>query len=348
MTVATPLPLADPTANVTEKVQAVLDQKADIDAWVGTAAAREAGITNVYLVGCGGSLFNFTPLHYFLDTHAGVPVFLINAAEFSNRKPSQLGPGSVVIASSTRGNTPETAEAAAFAASMGAAVIAVTQNAESIVGEAASAAPGGTVVVHDGPEAKAVAQALLGFALASATGSASTFESELAALTTFGDVVTATVEEIASLTDRLATEQARNKEGLYIVGAGSQTGAASTLAMCYLQEMQWLPASAFDAGDYLHGAMEVVVKGTPVVVFIDETAVRPLAERVASFVDRFSGNGYVYDSSAFSFPGVDASARPFVSSWIFHAAVVGRIAQYFESNTGQPLTTRRYMWKEQY
>ena len=346
MTAATALPLAEPTANVGRKVQAVLDQKADIDSWVAQVAAT--GIKNVYLVGCGGSLFNFSPLQYFLDTEAGVPVFLVNAAEFTNRRPTQLGVGSIVVASSTRGNTPETAAAAEFAAAQGASVIAITQGAESVVALAATAAPKGHVILHDGAEAKAVAQALLGFAIAGATTSGSGYSEELAALTSFDSILESVNEQAAGLFKKLASEQAKNTTGIYVVGAGAQTGAASTLAMCYLQEMQWLPAAAFDAGDYLHGAMEVVVPGTPVVIFVDETRTRPMAERVKSFVDRFSGNGYVIDSKDFTLPGIAESVRPFISSWLFHATVTGRIAQYFEAYTGQPLTTRRYMWKEQY
>ncbi|MHB0927376.1 MAG: SIS domain-containing protein [Candidatus Nanopelagicales bacterium] len=348
MTQATVLPLAKPTENVSTKVRAVFEQKTAIDAWVAGVAARPMGITNIYLVGCGGSLFNFSPLQYFLDTQAGVPVFQINAAELTSRQPSQLAAGSLVIASSTRGNTPETAAAATFAAKRGAAVVCVTQDADSIVAQAANEAPNGLLVLHEGAEAKAVAQALLGFAIATATGSTESFEGELMALRQFPEVIASALQESEEIFERLGREQAQNKSGIWVVGAGAQTGAASTLAMCYLQEMQWLTAAAFDAGDYLHGAMEVVTEGTPVVIFVDETSARPLAERVERFVAKWSGNGYVVDTARLSLAGISTQARPFITSWLFHAAFTGRIAQHFEANTGQPLTTRRYMWKVEY
>lgn len=342
MSLETALPLKPPTEDVAGKIQSVLDLSPDINAWVHAAASRDSGITNVYLVGCGGSLFNFSPLQYFLETEANVPVFLINAAEFTYRQPTQLGAGSLVIASSTRGNTPETAKAAELAVARGAAVVAITQGPESIVAQAAP-----TVFLHDGAEAKGALQALLGFAIARELGSSSTFDEEEAALRQYADIITSALEETAPLFDRIAAEQ-HATTGIYVVASGPNTGAAQTLAMCYLQEMQWLQASAFDAGEFLHGAMEIVVEDTPVVVFVGEDATRPMAERIRAFVERFSTKGYFVDTADLSLAGVPASVRPFVSSWLFHAAFTGRIAQYFEAYTGQPLTTRRYMWKVEY
>lgn len=342
MSLETALPLQAPTENVAGKIQSVLDLRPQIEAFVQAAAAREAGITNVYLVGCGGSLFNFSPLQYFLETEADVPVFLINAAEFTYRQPTQLGAGSLVIASSTRGNTPETAKAAEFAVSRGAAVVAITQGPESIVAQASP-----TVLIHDGAEAKAALQALLGFAIARGLGSSTTYAEEEQALGQYAEIITSALEETAPLFNRIAEEQ-HATTGIYVVASGPNTGAAETLAMCYLQEMQWLQASAFDAGEFLHGAMEIVVEDTPVIVFLGEDATRPMAQRIQAFVERFSTKGYFVDTATLSLAGVPASVRPFVSSWLFHAAFTGRIAQYFEAYTGQPLTTRRYMWKVEY
>lgn len=342
MSLETALPLKPPTEDVAGKIQSVLDLRPAIDDWVHAAASREAGIKNVYLVGCGGSLFNFSPLQYFLETEADVPVFLVNAAEFTYRQPTQLGAGSLVIASSTRGNTPETAKAAEFAASRGAAVVAITQGPESIVAQAAPA-----VFLHDGAEAKGALQALLGFAIARELGSSSTFDAEESALRQYADIIASALDETAHLFDRIAAEQ-HGTTGIYVVASGPNTGAAQTLAMCYLQEMQWLPASAFDAGEFLHGAMEIVVDDTPVIVFIGEDATRPMGERIQAFLERFTTKGYVIDTAGLSLAGVPTSVRPFVSSWLFHSAFTGRLAQYFEAYTGQPLTTRRYMWKVEY
>ena len=47
---------------------------------------------------------------------------------------------------------------------------------------------------------------------------------------------------------------------IYVLGSGPLEGAAQTLAMCYLQEMQKLNATAISAGEFLHGPFEVITE----------------------------------------------------------------------------------------
>src|SRR4051794_14449325 len=117
-------------ADYESKIQAAVDAGGEVEALV--VSIVDEGVTNVFLVGCGGSLFSFGPLRMLLD-RAPVPVFTFNSDELLLRRPAALGPGSLVIASSTRGETGETARAAAAARALGATVVGVTQDPGSVV-----------------------------------------------------------------------------------------------------------------------------------------------------------------------------------------------------------------------
>src|SRR5919202_460167 len=125
-----------------DRIQAAVDARDRVDGLVQQLA--DDGIRNVFLVGCGGSLFTFGPLRTLLD-RCPLPVFVFNADELLLRQPAALGPGSLVVASSTRGETSETARAAAAARAAGATVVGVTQDPDSIVARECAA-----VLLHDG------------------------------------------------------------------------------------------------------------------------------------------------------------------------------------------------------
>jgi fructoselysine 6-phosphate deglycase len=93
---------------------------------VATAAAR--GMRNLFLVGCGGSLNDFSAAAYQCDRSAGFPTFCLNSEEFNRRQPAMVGPGSVVLVASHNGTTGETIEAARWSRAIGARVIGFTKN----------------------------------------------------------------------------------------------------------------------------------------------------------------------------------------------------------------------------
>lgn len=148
--------LAAIPADYALKIHAAVDNGDAMDAFVQSAA--DAGITNVFLVGCGGSLFSFGPLRTILD-RSPVPVLAFNSDELVLRRPAALGPGSFVVTSSTRGETAETARAAAAARAAGAVVVGVTQDPNSVVAAECEQ------VLHEGMEAKQVLLAQIGWSL---------------------------------------------------------------------------------------------------------------------------------------------------------------------------------------
>jgi fructoselysine-6-P-deglycase FrlB-like protein len=329
-------PLPDDYAS---KIQAAVDGLERVHSLVRSLV--DDGVVNVFLVGCGGSLFTFGPLRMLLD-RAPVPVFAFNSDELLLRRPAALGPGSLVIASSTRGETGETARAAAAARAAGATVVGVTQDPASVVAVECE-----HVLLHDGIEAKQVLLAQLGWSLLHATGVAADYDDAMTALKLAPEFFVASVRESEEALDAIAAAL-HDEPVVYVLGSGPLESAAQTLAVCYLQEMQWRHAVPVGSGEFLHGSFEVVTDGLPVIVLVGEDATRPMGLRVRRFLDRYSGNAHYIDAATLSLDGIDASMRPFIGSLVVGSALLGRLAEHFAAWSGHALSERRYMWKVDY
>ncbi len=310
-----------------------------------------SGLRNVYLVAAGGSLIALQNLQYVLDRRSTkLPTRSFPATEFIYRAPAAFGPGSLVVTASHTGTTKETVAAATFAREHGATVVAATKLATSPLAQAADVAFTYDVAAEDHGlgDPKDMTLALLGLALLRETGELSTeeYEHRVATLGQLQDVLVEAVRETEDLNHRIAGAL-KDEPIIYVLGSGANESTAYTLAMCFLQEMQWKHAAHFHAMEFLHGAMEVVTEDTPVIVFLSEEATRPIDERAKAFVERYSQKGWFIDSRDLSLTGIAPEDRPWVSTFTLDA-VMARLARHFEAATQHDLKLRRYMFKVDY
>ncbi len=310
-----------------------------------------AGLRNVYLVAAGGSLIALQNLQYVLDRRSTkLPTRSFPATEFIYRAPAALGRGSLVVTASHTGTTKETVAAATFAREHGATVVAATKLSTSPLAQAANVAFTYDVAAEDHGlgDPKDITFALLGLALLRESGelSAEEYAHRVATLGQLQDVLVEAVRETEDLNHRIAGAL-KDEPIIYVLGSGANESTAYTLAMCFLQEMQWKHAAHFHAMEFLHGAMEVVTEDTPVIVFLSEEATRPIDERAKAFVERYSRKGWFIDSRDLSLTGIAPEDRPWVSTFALDA-VMARLARHFEAATGHDLKERRYMFKVDY
>ncbi len=326
-------------ADFTDKITAAVETAPKVEKIVQDAV--DGGVTSIFLVGCGGSLFGYGPLRVLLD-RSPVPVYTYNSDELLWRRPAALGPGSFVVISSTNGGTAETARAAQFASQAGATVVGVTQDPQSVVGTACP-----TLLLHQGIEAKQVVLAMVGWTLLRALSVATEYDDAMAALQAspqaFRQAITESDEHLDEIAETLYREPI-----VYVLGSGPLESAACTLAMCYLQEMQWQHAVPVGSGEFLHGSFEVVTEDLPVLVLTGEDATRPMGDRVISFLNRYTPKVHVLDGSTLSLPGIEPGMRPFIGGLVVASTLIGRLAEHFEAWSGHSLKERRYMWKVEY
>ena len=316
-------------------------------------AARvvKAGLRNIYLVGCGGSLTALQWLQWTLDRHSTrVPAQSFPAMELIHRRPAAFGTGSLVVTVSHTGTTRETVEAAKFARQHGATVVAATKLSSSPLAQAADVAFTYDVAAEDHGvgDPKEMTLALLGLALLRELGDigAAEYEHKVGLLGRLQDVLVASCRETEDLNHGIASALAAEPV-IYVLGSGANEATAYTLSMCFLQEMQWKHGVHFHAMEFLHGAMEPVTDDVPVIVFVSEEETRPIDERAQAFCERFTKKAHVIDSRALTLADIDAADRPFVSTFALDA-VMCRLARHFEAATGHDLQTRRYMFKVDY
>lgn len=304
------------------------------------------GVDNLYFVGCGGSLLATYPMQFEFDTRSSrVPAFSFTSNEFNLRRPRQLGERSVVVVASHTGGTRETVRAITVAREAGATVLGVTRSASSALGGAVD-----HVFTYGSEhtvwEAKQILLANIGWGLLEALGDAPGRATVDAAYDALPQAILSAHEEQDPRSHDIA-DRLKDEPIIYVLGAGPVEGLARCLSMCYLQEMQWMHSGAFNAGEFFHGAFEVVVDDVPVIVFAGEDATRPMAERAVDFLSKYTSKLHVVDSTQLTLPGVDASARGEVAPIVL-GSIVSRMAKHFENVRGHDLNLRRYMTKVEY
>jgi fructoselysine 6-phosphate deglycase len=332
---------------------------ADLQATVGSAVAQREqvesqakslvaeGVRTIWFVGCGGSLYVSGPAQFLLERRGrSIASFRMTASEFNYRRPALLGGESAVVVISHSGKTPETLDAIETARSLGAhRVVGITRSQDSPLARGADVA-----FTYDSEHTvwapKQVLLAHLAHGLLAGAGEAETGADVASAY----DALPGALLHAIDQQDKASHEAAaslKDEAIIYLLGSGPNEDAARCLSMCYLQEMQWLHASAFNAGEFFHGAFEVVTEETPLVVLLGEDETRPIAERALRFARSYSKKVFSIDSADLELPGLPRAARGEVAPIVL-GVLVDRMAQHFESVTGHSLKLRRYMGQVAY
>lgn len=290
----------------------------------------------MYFVGAGGSIICSWPAHYLLQQKASFPVFQLQSDELNSSTPALMGPGSLVVLASYTGTTKETVQAAKTAKASGATVIA-SAKAGSPLADAVDTAFAGKSDVFE---------LVVAFTLLEATGADVDLGSVATALKALPEAVLNAVQESeATLAD--IAEAYKDEPITYVLGSGPGYGWAYGLAMCFLQEMQWKHAAAFNTGEFFQGAFEMVDDDTAVLLWLGEDATRPMAERGKTFLDTYCKKAKYIDVADLTLPGIPAERRGDFTGIVI-GALANRLAQHYESVRGHDLGQRHYMFKVEY
>lgn len=331
-------------SDYTETLRFTLSQRPQIEAL--TQDLRDTGITSVYLVGAGGSLTVMYPLQFLFDRHStAFSTYLMTSAEFVARNPAALGPRSLVVVGSHTGTTPETVQAAELARSRGARVVALTRSPESKLATTAEVAfTYGSE--HTVSEAKGILLLQFGLSLLDRFGEWDDYAGAIAAVEALPEALLQTKRENEAANAQIAA-RFKDEPLIYTLSAGPNYGVGYGFAMCYLQEMQWMDAASVHAGEFFHGAFEIVEEDTPLILLLGEDPSRPIAERALRFAQRYSRKVVTIDSRENSLSGVPEQYRGLVSPLAL-SAITTRLAAHFAAVRGHSLEIRRYMFKVEY
>jgi len=323
-------------------IEAAVAQRKSIE---GVASSAAKGMRNLFLVGCGGSLNDFSAAIYRCDMSSRVPSFCLNSEEFNRRRPALLGPDSVVLVASHNGTTKETIEAARWSRAAGARVIGFTKDKTTQL-----AAECDDVFTYNSDRTilapKQVLIGLMVIALLKESGADLDFAEFEKAFLAVPKAFEVAIEEAEPRLHEIAIALAA-EPFTYVLSAGPNQGAGYGFAMCYLMEMQWKHASWFNANEFLHGAFEVVQPDTALLLFKGEDETRPVIDRVETFLNKNTQRSHVIDSKEYTLPGVPVAMRGDISPLLL-STLSKRLAEHYQAVTGHSLNDRRYMFKTTY
>lgn len=317
---------------------------ADLDEAVSSALAD--GARNIVFAGVGGAGILMQPAAELLTERSTFPTYLGWPGEIVLTRPAYLGAASLVVIPSLSGTTSEAIAMAEYARSVGATVLALVGHEGTPLADLADH----TFVNHAADDTSCesfyLQSLLIALSVMRSRGEMADYDEVVAQLATLPASLLEVKRAFEPRAAALAAEI--QDEGYHIItGSGPVWPQAFYYGMCILEEMQWIRTRPVHAADFFHGTLELVEPDVSVVVFKDESAYRPLAERVEAFLPGRTDRVDVLDAADSDLSSLSPRARA-VAGPIVLAAQLERVAAHLELLRDHPLTTRRYYKRVEY
>ena len=306
-------------------------------------------IRSIYFVGCGASRSDLYPACYLLSSKARyLRSSLHTANEFVLATMDAVDETAVVITCSLSGTTPETVKATSVAKSRGAVTIALTNDPASPLTKDADA-----VVTFEWQGAYSVKEDKTIKALLLAAELLDQIERypDLALMHQAANQILPLIDSVTESIIPKASLFANTYKDmpiLYVTSSGAMQELAWSFAACLMMEMQWIPSSTYNVGDFFHGPFEVVEKGVPYLLLMNDGPTRPMDERARTFLERFEAGLTVVDAKDLRLSeAVPPEVKDFFNP-VLLGAVLRVYAEKLAEERNHPLSQRRYMWKMEY
>jgi len=303
-------------------------------------------VDRVYFVAHGSAHRAMQGMQYWIE-HASpsLEVRRYFPSELIVQDPPRLDERTLVLLASKSGTTPETVEAAKYLQGKSCRTVSFTLDGQSPL---AGLAQQGFLAGETSESFVALfmlMQSLVGGMLHERDGwpHADELLSSLSALP-------AVIADSAAGNDARALEDARTYQhdrNLYLVASGPGFTPSYVFGVCILMEMLWLHSYPIEAAEFFHGPFEIVDENTPLVLILGEDPSRPLMDRVQRFCEKYTKRLMIYDSRDYEMKGIAPAIRPIVAPYVLQASLK-RLSEHLSDLHGQPLSTRRYMWKTEY
>lgn len=306
-------------------------------------------INSIFFVGCGASMAELYPAHYFLlDNARTLRSALYSANDFVHATPVSVGENSIVITCSLGGNTPETVEASKKAMALGAKVIAITHVEGSPLSQNAD------FVVFHGFEANYAAKLekmtknlQLAVEILNAYEGYNNYDKMQDGFSKIYDLIEEAVSFVTP-SARIFAEDYKDSDVIYVMSSGPTEKVAYSFSICLLMEMQWINSGSFHDGEFFHGPFEIVEKDVPFILLMNDGRTRALDSRALDFLNRFEAKTTVIDAKDYGLgSAIDSSVKDYFNPMLI-TAVLRVYAEQLSIVRNHPLSKRRYMWKLEY
>ncbi|MBT2696873.1 SIS domain-containing protein [Bacillus sp. ISL-40] len=316
---------------------------------VGQIKEKQPDIKSVFFVGCGASKSDLYPAKYFLEGNAKqLRISLYTANEFNYATPVSVDETSIVITCSLGGTTPETVTATSKAKELGAHVISVTHVEDSALTKDAD------YVVYHGWEANYAAKMekmtkVLGLAveILNQFEGYEHYNKMQDGFTNIYDLIESSVATVLPQAKAFA-DAYKDEPVIYAMSSGATHEVAYAFSICLLMEMQWINSGSFHDGEFFHGPFEIVDKGVPFLLLMNDGRTRAMDSRALEFLNRFDAKTTVVDAKDFGLGSVIAKEVVDYFNPMLITGVIRVYAEQLAIARNHPLSKRRYMWKLEY
>ena len=303
----------------------------------------EKGFDNILFTSAGGSLAALEPFSYMMKSMSKIPVFTEIPAELMVTGNALVTDRTVAILTSKSGDTKETVAAAKWLAEKNVITISFCGEQDSPL----KAATTYSVCYGDAEPHDLIAVFVLGRILYN-RGEFADYPKFADELKNLGEVLVS----VAKASDAKGLDYAKrfdekDKEYQIWTGSGMTWGHTYSMAMCVLEECQWLRTKSVNSAEFFHGTIELCEEDTSIFLFYGEDETRPLMDRVDNFVTKVSKVINKFDTKEVELPFSKALYRKIVSPMIMYA-ITERLSCHIEKERNHPLTTRRYYRQMEY
>ncbi len=299
----------------------------------------EAGYSNIFFIGCGGTYAHSLPMKYWLDTNTSIESHSVIASEFMVMNHKRFSKDSLCVFSTRSGNTKEIVQALKYCKENGARTIVYVSNDNTPACEYAD------YKFYSFAEDDCLCEAIYTWMiifLARLMFKAGDFSAYNTLVTQFRQLTPYLIKAKQSV-ERQAKEMAakyKDNEYFMVVGSGMLWGEAYDYAMCILEEMQWIKTKSIHACEFFHGTLELLEPGMSMILLYGEDETRPLMDRVVNFSQNITKDINIFDTAKVDLP-FEQELRKIVSPLVMYA-MLERLSCHLEKERNHPLTVRRY------
>lgn len=282
--------------------------------------AERGQIKQVYWVACGGSAIDLYPAHCLINaTSKTIESGIYTSAEFNAMPPAKLGHDTLLVTCSHSGGTPETIGATRLGKERGAAIIAMTNRADSKIDNGEW-----PCWVYEWEDATPSSARPAGFSLmlaAELMAAQDGYDKKdvlAQGINQLDGIIAAAKPRVeAELGPRFA-ELCKQHDFLYVLGSGPTFCQTYGLAICSLMEMQWQNCSYINSAEYFHGPFECTEDGVFYLLQKGSGINRAIDERAEHFLATHTDTLMVLDANEYGMSNVDTSVRTYLDPIFFY------------------------------
>jgi glucosamine--fructose-6-phosphate aminotransferase (isomerizing) len=293
----------------------------------------------IYLVGMGSSYAAALSARMFAQGLTSIPVEVFRGRELDFDSPAALDKDACVVCVSYSGETTDVVSAFEFAKARGAYAVSITGPEENTLANQAddsiriiSADTKAMVAAY--PTQLALLYLLVGLVAKHAHGNPRVdyLKKELDALTPkLRDVIPGEEDKAEMVAERL-----KGQEIIYVLSAGPNYGLAYKLAVTELTENAWVHGVAQYTTEFMHGIVEKMEKGLPVIFLLGTDSSREDIVRDMKACEKLGTTTVAWDAK--DYPATDPYLTPIYLSvptewFVYHLAL----------KRGKDPSSRRFM-----